>query len=91
MGSKATRVGDDGDDAEATMAARGSTDIRQLSAEQLGQLGVSQIAYVKAVMLDGAVAFAIHAADGTPMAVAGDRDLAIAAVRQHEMVPTLVH
>jgi hypothetical protein len=66
-------------------------DIRHLSAEQLGQLGVSQIAYVKPVMLDGAVAFAIHAADGTPMAVAGDRDLAIAAVRQHEMVPTLVH
>jgi hypothetical protein len=66
-------------------------DIRQLSAEQLGQLGVSQIAYVKTVMLNGAVAFAIHAADGTPMAVADDRDLAIAAVRQHEMVPTLVH
>jgi hypothetical protein len=66
-------------------------DIRHLSAEQLGQLGISQIAYVKPVMLDGAVAFAIHAADGTPMAVADDRDLAIAAVRQHEMVPTLVH
>jgi hypothetical protein len=66
-------------------------DIRRLSAEQLGQLGVSQIAYVKPVMLNGAVAFAIHAADGTPMAVADDRDLAIAAVRQHEMVPTLVH
>jgi hypothetical protein len=66
-------------------------DIRHLSAEQLGQLGVSQIAYVKTVMLNGEVAFAIHAADGTPMAVADDRDLAIAAVRQHEMVPTLVH
>jgi hypothetical protein len=52
---------------------------------------VSQIAYVKAVMLNGAPAFAIHAADGTPMAVAGDRDLALAAIRQHEMVPTLVH
>jgi hypothetical protein len=66
-------------------------DIRHLSAEQLAQLGVSQIAYVKAVMLNGAPAFAIHAADGTPMAVAGDRDLALAAIRQHEMVPTLVH
>jgi hypothetical protein len=66
-------------------------DIRHLSEEQLGQLGVSQIAYVKPVMLDGAVAFAIHAADGTPMAVADDRELAIAAVRQHEMVATLVH
>ena len=66
-------------------------DIRHLSAEQLARLGVSQIAYVKAVMLNGTQAFAIHAADGTPMAVAGDQDLAMAAIRQHEMVPTLVH
>jgi len=72
-------------------AAPDMIDIRHLSEEQLGRLGVSQIAYVKAVVLNGAIAFAIHAADGTPMAVADDRDLAIAAVRQHEMVPTLVH
>jgi hypothetical protein len=79
------------DDSNGSSHGAEMIDIRHLSAEQLGRLGVSQIAYVKAVMLDGAVAFAIHAADGTPMAVADDRDLAIAAVRQHEMVPTLVH
>ncbi len=66
-------------------------DIRHLSIEQLARLGVSQIAYVKPVMMNGARAFAIHAADGTPMAVAGDRDLAIAAVQQHEMLVSLVH
>jgi hypothetical protein len=37
------------------------------------------------------VAFAIHAADGTPMAIAADREVAVAAIRQHEMVPALVH
>ena len=57
----------------------------------LPALGVSQIAYVKPVMMNGALAYAIHAADGTPMAVAGDRDVAIAAVHQHEMVVSLVH
>lgn len=66
-------------------------DIRHLSCEQLARLGVSQIAYVKPVKLNGAIAYSIHAADGTPMAVAGDRDLAIAAVVQHEMLATLVH
>ncbi len=66
-------------------------DIRHLSAEQLAGLGVSQIAYVKPVMMNGVRAFAIHAADGTPMAVAGDCDLAVAAIRQHEMLPTLVN
>jgi hypothetical protein len=66
-------------------------DIRHISAEQLAGLGVSQIAYVKPVLLNGARVYAIHAADGTPMAVAGDRDLAIAAVVEHEMLASLVH
>ncbi|MDR3663135.1 MAG: DUF1150 family protein [Mycobacterium sp.] len=66
-------------------------DIRHLSSDQLARLGVQQIAYVKAVMMNGTVAYAIHAADGTPMAVAGDRDVAIAAVHQHEMMVSLVH
>ena len=66
-------------------------DIRHLSVEQLAKLGVAQIAYVKPVMMNGAPAFAIHAADGTPMAVTGDRDVAISAILQHEMLPTLVH
>lgn len=79
------------DDDVSAGAPTEMVDIRHLSTEQLARLGVAQIAYVKAVMLNGSQAFAIHAADGTPMAVAGDRDLALAAVRQHEMVPTLVH
>jgi hypothetical protein len=66
-------------------------DIRHLSAEQLAKLGLQQIAYIRPVMVNGETGFAIHAADGTPMAVAGDRDVAIAAVLQHEMVPALVH
>jgi len=66
-------------------------DIRHLSSDQLARLGVQQIAYVKAIMMNGMVAYAIHAADGTPMAVAGDRDVAIAAVHQHEMAVSLVH
>jgi len=66
-------------------------DIRHLSSDQLARLGVQQIAYVKAVMMNGMVAYAIHAADGTPMAMAGNRDVAIAAVHQHEMQVSLVH
>ena len=76
-------------DEVAAMTA--AIDIRHLSTEQLAQLGMQQIAYVKPVMVNGTSAFAIHAADGTPMAVAGDRDVAISAIIQHEMLPTLVH
>ncbi len=68
-----------------------SVDIRHLSEQQLMQLGVSQIAYVKPVQTQGGIAFAIHAADGTPMALAADQQVAIAAIMQHEMAPALVH
>ena len=66
-------------------------DIRHLSAEQLAQLGLQQIAYVKPVVANGSQCFAIHAADGTPMALADTRDVAVAAIMQHEMVPAQVH
>lgn len=66
-------------------------DIHHITAEQLARLGVSQIAYVKPVIHNGANAFAIHAADGTPMALATDRATALAAIVQHEMHPSLVH
>jgi hypothetical protein len=66
-------------------------DIRHISTEQLAQLGMQQIAYVKPVVVNGAACFAIHAADGTPMAIAGGLDVAIAAIEQHEMVPAQLH
>jgi hypothetical protein len=66
-------------------------DVRHLSEQQLAALGVSHIAYVKPVMVNGVQGFAIHAADGTPMAVAGNREVAVAAVMQHEMLPLSVH
>jgi hypothetical protein len=69
----------------------GTFDLRHLTVRELAQLGVSQIAYVRPVMVNGARAFSIHAADGTPMAVTEDRDVALAAITQHEMLPVSVH
>ncbi len=66
-------------------------DIRNLTPEQLGELGMPDVAYIKPVFLNGAAAFAIHAADGSPMAMATDCELAIAAIVQHEMLPAMVH
>ncbi len=83
-----------GDQSEMTPASTqdiGAFDVRHLSEQQLAALGVSHIAYVKPIMVNGVLGFAIHAADGTPMAVAGDRDIAVAAVTQHEMVALSVH
>ncbi len=74
---------------EAPEAA--SIDIRHLSLQQLAQLGVSHLAYVKPVLMNGEIGFAIHAADGTPMAVAAERETALAAIRQHDMQAVLLH
>jgi hypothetical protein len=77
--------------ASETSAQVQRIDIRHMTVEQLAGLGVSQIAYVKPVMMNGTTAYAIHAADGTQMAIAGDQELAVAAIHQHEMLATLVH
>jgi hypothetical protein len=76
---------------EQTTPVGGTIDIRHLSELQLARLGLSQIAYVRPVVVDGTPGFAIHAADGTPMAVTGDEGTALAAIVQHDMIPALVH
>ena len=65
--------------------------IRPLSARELGLLGVNDVAYVKPIIEDGNKAFAVYAADGTRIAVLGNRDLAFLVVRQNDMEPMSVH
>jgi hypothetical protein len=78
-------------DTNGNLAAPVMVDVRHLSDEQFAQLGMARVAYVKPVIVNGTAGFAIHAADGTPMAMAEDREVAIAAIVQHEMLPALVH
>jgi hypothetical protein len=85
MNTTSTNLQDDG------VVTQDAIDLRNLTQAQLMQLGMSQLAYVKPVWMDGETAFAIFAADGSPMAVAADCELAVAAIMQHEMVPALVH
>jgi hypothetical protein len=48
--------------------------MRLMTANDLAMFGVQDIAYVKPVVVDGNAGYAIHAADGTQMAVIADRD-----------------
>jgi hypothetical protein len=65
--------------------------MRQMTAGDLAMFGMQDIAYVKPVVVDGTAGFAIHAADGTQMALIPNRDLAFAVVRQNELEPVSVH
>ncbi len=88
-GKRKMRIQNAGDGVDS--AAVRILDIRQITTDQLAQLGVSRLAYIKPVTVGGEDVFAIHAADGTPMAVAPNRELAWGAIIEHEMVPTLVN
>ena len=72
-------------------AGAGMHDIRHLTEIELARLGMSQIAYVRPIQLNGNAGFAIHAADGTPMAVTDELSAAVAAIVQHDMIPVPVH
>ena len=62
-----------------------------LSERDLMALGLEQIAYVKPVEVEGDAAFAVHAADGTQIAIMKNRAQAVAAIRHHDLEPLSVH
>ena len=65
--------------------------IRHMSSRELALFGMQDLAYVKPVIVNGATAFAVHAADGTQITVLPDREIALATLRQHDLEPLSVH
>lgn len=65
--------------------------IRQMSARELALFGMQDVAYVKPAVLNDAPGYTVHAADGTQIAAFADRDVAFAAVRQHDLEPLSAH
>ncbi len=70
---------------------RESTQTPQISQQDFKVLGMNDLAYIRGVEVDGASAFAVHAADGRQVAVLPSREQAYAAVLQHQMTPVEVH
>ncbi len=64
---------------------------RAMSAQDLALWGMQDTAYVKRVVVDDEVCWSIHGADGTNIGMAPDREVAFAAVRQHDLEPMSVH
>jgi len=62
-----------------------------LSKQDFAAFGVGVVAYVKPIVVKGAMAYSIHAADGSPLSVVPAREVAFAAVRRHDMEPVSVH
>lgn len=66
--------------------------IRQISQGDLAVLGLQGVAYVRPFETpEGVGIFAIHAADGTRLALAATEAQALSAIREHELEPVSLH
>jgi hypothetical protein len=65
--------------------------LRELSPQDFALIGMQQLAYIKPTVVNGVTGFSIHAADGTQIGMAPSRDIAFAAVKQHELEPVSMH
>ena len=72
-------------------AAPTSADLRQMTRGELLRLGVPRLVYLRCGTIDGQPAYAIHAADGTAMAVVEDIQVAIELASDHDMTFVAVH
>ena len=66
-------------------------DIRRISQGDLMALGVSDLAYVKPVEIEGQSLFAVFTADGTQVAVLPSRDAAVATILRHDLEVVSIH
>jgi hypothetical protein len=65
--------------------------LRHISQQEFALLGMTDVAYVKRIIVDDAAVYGVFAADGTQMVVVSDRELAFATIRQHDIEPVSVH
>ncbi len=64
---------------------------KHMSPSDLETWGIDALAYVKPIDLDGKIVFSIHAADGDPLAIVTERDVAYAMVLKNDLEPLSVH
>ena len=66
-------------------------DPRQMTRSELLRLGLPRLAYLRCGTIDGQPAYALHAADGTAMAVVDDIEVAIDLASERDMLFVSVH
>ena len=65
--------------------------LRHISQQELATLGLQGFAYIKRVLVNDTVAYAIHTADGTQAALVPSLDIAVATLKQNELEALSVH
>ena len=68
-----------------------TVDPRRMTSAQLRRLGLPRLVYLRCGTVDGEPAYAVHAADGTAIAVVEDLDVAVELANENNMVFVAVH
>ena len=59
--------------------------LKNISLQDFLSFGMRDVAYIRPVKIEDATAYAIHAADGTPLSVMETMDNALSAVHQNDL------
>lgn len=65
--------------------------LKTITSQDFLRLGVSEVAYIKPLQVIGHTLYAVHAADGTPLAMAETAQAAAILARQNELQPVTIH
>jgi len=65
--------------------------LKGLSQNDLLTFGLNAVAYLRPTNVNGQSVFAIHAADGSQLALVATRDIGIAAMNEHDLEPVSLH
>ncbi len=65
--------------------------LKNLTSHDFLAFGIRDVAYVKRVLVGDKTAYAIHAADGTPLSVAAEMSAAIDMIVHNELEPVTLH
>ncbi|MCB1532717.1 MAG: DUF1150 family protein [Alphaproteobacteria bacterium] len=65
--------------------------LKNLSSRDFLNFGLEQVAYIRPIRIDGQSAFAVHGADGTPIAVSETMDGAVINARHNDLEPFAVN
>jgi hypothetical protein len=65
--------------------------LKNINSRDFLTFGIHNVAYVKPVIVENKMAYAIHAADGTPLSVMGDFSAAVGLILNNELEPVTLH
>ena len=65
--------------------------LKALTQKDFLKLGLNEVAYIKEEIVNGKMAFVIHAADGTPLSAMDNEDIAHDALSFNDLESVTVH